>query len=107
MPEVILCSPLSVGERIIGVIAVQDYRKQDAYVSSDIEILHFISNQVALAIERKRNEVQINNQNARLKAIFESGSHLMWSVKPRIINLLLLTRTLPIFRSDNWGFTRS
>jgi len=80
MPEVILCSPLSVGDRIIGVIAVQDYRKQDAYVSSDIEILHFISNQVALAIERKRNEVQINIQNARLKAIFDSGSHLMWSV---------------------------
>ena len=80
IPEVILCSPLSVGDRIIGVIAVQDYRKQDAYVSSDIEILHFISNQVALAIERKRNEVQINTQNARLKAIFDSGSHLMWSV---------------------------
>ncbi|MGV3505348.1 MAG: PAS domain S-box protein [Adhaeribacter sp.] len=80
MPEVILCSPLAVGDRIIGVIAVQDYRKPDAYVSSDIEILHFISNQVALAIERKRNEVRINNQNARLKAIFESGNHLMWSI---------------------------
>ncbi|QIX60167.1 PAS domain S-box protein [Hymenobacter sp. BT18] len=80
MPEVMLCSPLSVGERIIGIIAVQDYQKADAYASSDIEILHFISNQVALAIERKRNEVQINKQNARLNAIFESGNHLMWSV---------------------------
>ncbi|MCR5886553.1 PAS domain S-box protein [Hymenobacter sp. J193] len=80
MPEVMLCSPLSVGDRIIGVIAVQDYQKADAYASSDIEILHFISNQVALAIERKRNEVQINKQNARLNAIFESGTHLMWSV---------------------------
>ncbi|MCC2546550.1 PAS domain S-box protein [Hymenobacter sp. BT175] len=80
MPEVMLCSPLSIGERIIGVIAVQDYHKADAYAPADIEILHFISNQVALAIERKRNEVQINKQNARLNAIFESGSHLMWSV---------------------------
>ncbi|MBO3270434.1 PAS domain S-box protein [Hymenobacter defluvii] len=80
MPEVMLCSPLSIGERIIGVIAVQDYHKADAYAVGDIEILHFISNQVALAIERKRNEVQINKQNARLNAIFESGSHLMWSV---------------------------
>ncbi|GGF25228.1 PAS domain S-box protein [Hymenobacter cavernae] len=80
MPEVMLCSPLSIGERIIGVIAVQDYHKADAYAAGDIEILHFISNQVALAIERKRNEVQINKQNARLNAIFESGSHLMWSV---------------------------
>ncbi|RSK43542.1 PAS domain S-box protein [Hymenobacter perfusus] len=80
MPEVMLCSPLSIGERIIGVIAVQDYQKADAYAPTDIEILHFISNQVALAIERKRNEVQIQKQNARLNAIFESGSHLMWSV---------------------------
>ncbi|CAN5742154.1 hypothetical protein BH24BAC1_BH24BAC1_09720 [soil metagenome] len=79
-PKVMLCSPLAVGERIIGMIAVQDYKKEDAYVSTDIEILHFISNQIALAIERKRNEEQINIQNARFKAIFESGSHLMWSL---------------------------
>ena len=80
IPEVLLCSPLSIEDRIIGVISVQDYKKPDAYVHTDIEILHFISNQVALAIERKRNEEQINKQNARLQAIFESGSHMMWSV---------------------------
>ncbi|KAA9332706.1 PAS domain S-box protein [Adhaeribacter soli] len=80
IPEVMLCSPLSIEDRIIGVISVQDYKKRDAYIHTDIEILHFISNQVALAIERKRNEEQINKQNARLKAIFESGSHMMWSV---------------------------
>ena len=28
MPEVMLCSPLSIGERIIGVIAVQDYHQR-------------------------------------------------------------------------------
>ncbi len=80
LPEVILCSPLAIGDRIIGVITLQDYQNPDAYVHTDIEILHFISNQVALAIERKRNEEQINTQNARLNAIFESGSHHMWSL---------------------------
>ncbi|MCC9134914.1 PAS domain S-box protein [Pontibacter silvestris] len=80
IPEVLLCSPLAIGDRIIGVIALQDYQNPEAYVNTDIEILHFISNQVALAIERKRNEEQINNQNARLKAIFESGTHHMWSL---------------------------
>ncbi|WP_205502575.1 PAS domain S-box protein [Rufibacter psychrotolerans] len=80
VPEVMLSSPLSIGERIIGVIAVRDYKNPEAYVSTDIEILHFISNQVALAIERKRNEEQITLQNARLQAIFESGNHLMWSI---------------------------
>ena len=80
IPEVMLCSPLAIGDRIIGVITLQDYHNPDAYVHTDIEILHFISNQVALAIERKRNEEQINTQNARLNAIFESGTHHMWSL---------------------------
>ncbi|MEJ8802245.1 PAS domain S-box protein [Pontibacter sp. H249] len=80
IPEVMLCSPLAIGDRIIGVITLQDYQNPDAYVHTDIEILHFISNQVALAIERKRNEEQINTQNARLNAIFESGTHHMWSL---------------------------
>ncbi|NEM97107.1 PAS domain S-box protein [Pontibacter burrus] len=80
IPEVILCSPLAIGDRIIGVITLQDYQNPDAYVHTDIEILHFISNQVALAIERKSNEEQINNQNAKLNAIFESGTHHMWSL---------------------------
>ncbi|MFD2515019.1 PAS domain S-box protein [Pontibacter locisalis] len=83
IPEVILCSPLAIGDRIIGVITLQDYQNADAYVHTDIEILHFISNQVALAIERKRNEEQINTQNARLNAIFESGTHHMWSLNRR------------------------
>ncbi|GAA4365688.1 hypothetical protein GCM10023185_36210 [Hymenobacter saemangeumensis] len=83
MPEVMLASPLSIGDRIIGVIAVQDYQRADAYAPSDLDVLHFISNQVALAIERKRNEEQIGKQNARLNAIFESGSHVMWTVDTR------------------------
>ncbi len=80
VPEVLLAAPLSIGDRIIGVLAVQDYQRPDAFASSDLDVLHFISNQVALAIERKRNEEQIKQQNARLNAIFESGSHLMWTL---------------------------
>ena len=80
VPEVMLASPLSIGDRIIGVLAVQDYHRVDAYTPGDLDVLHFISNQVALAIERKRNEEQIGRQTARLNAIFESGSHVMWTV---------------------------
>jgi len=80
VPEVMLASPLSIGDRIIGVLAVQDYGRADAYTPGDLDVLHFISNQVALAIERKRNEEQIGKQTARLNAIFESGTHVMWTV---------------------------
>jgi PAS domain S-box-containing protein len=80
LPEVMLVAPLSVGDRTIGVLAVQDYDRADTYAPSDLDILHFISSQVALAIDRKSQEEHLARQNARLNAIFESGSHLLWSV---------------------------
>ncbi|WP_266202495.1 PAS domain S-box protein [Pontibacter kalidii] len=106
VPEVILCSPLAIGDRIIGVITLQDYQNPDAYVSTDIEILHFISNQVALAIERKRNEEQINTQNARLNAIFESGTHHMWSIN-RNYELTSFNRNFAQAFSDRSGYELS
>ncbi len=81
-PEVLAGVPLAVGGRIIGALVVVDYTNPDTYKPTDLDVLHFISSQVALAIDRKRNELQLNRQNARLNAIFESGSHLMWSVSP-------------------------
>jgi PAS domain S-box-containing protein len=82
IPEVLAGVPLAVGGRIIGALVVVDYTNHETYKPADLDVLHFISSQVALAIDRKRNELQLNRQNARLNAIFESGSHLMWSVSP-------------------------
>ncbi|MVN75257.1 PAS domain S-box protein [Hymenobacter sp. HMF4947] len=80
LPAVLLASPLSVGDRTIGVLTVQEYDRADLYTPADLDILHFISSQVALAIDRKGKEEHLTRQNARLSAIFESGAHLMWSV---------------------------
>ena len=51
--------PLKVGERIIGVIAVQSYIPGIHYNQEDMDILGFVSSQVAQAIERKRLEEEI------------------------------------------------
>jgi len=83
LPAVLLASPLSVGDRTIGVLTVQEYDRADLYTPADLDILHFISGQVALAIDRKRQEEHLARQNARLNAIFESGSQLMWNVDRR------------------------
>lgn len=83
LPAVLLASPLSVGDRTIGVLTVQEYDRADLYTPADLDILHFISGQVALAIDRKRQEEHVARQNARLNAIFESGSQLMWNVDRR------------------------
>jgi len=48
--------PLSLGEKIIGVMAVQDYENPAAYGDTELEMLEFVSTQVARAIDKKRSE---------------------------------------------------
>jgi PAS domain S-box-containing protein len=46
--------PLTVHGRPLGVMAVQDYRNEEAYGEEEMKILTFVAGQIALAIERKR-----------------------------------------------------
>jgi PAS domain S-box-containing protein len=80
LPKIWLGVPLKIANRVIGLISLQCYSQNDTYSYKDLELLDFISGQVALAIERKQKEHKIYEQSARLKAIFESSSHLIWSV---------------------------
>ena len=48
--------PLRAGARVIGVLAVQSYSGAVRYRTEDLEVLDFVSTQVALAIERRRSE---------------------------------------------------
>ncbi len=84
MPKVWLGVPLKIENRTTGIIAVKSYDNPNTYSTRDLELLDFISGQIALAIERKQNEEKLHKQTAQLNAIFESGSHLMWSVNKRL-----------------------
>jgi PAS domain-containing protein len=85
IPKVWLGVPLKIENRITGIIAVKCYRSRTTYSIRDLELLDFISGQIALAIERKQNEEKLHKQTARLNAIFESGTHLMWSVNRKML----------------------
>lgn len=85
IPKIWIGVPLILENRTIGVIAVQSYDNKNCYNLNDVELLDFISGQVAISIERKKNEEKINAQNARINAIFENGSHLVWSVNRDLI----------------------
>lgn len=80
IPKIWLGVQLKISNRVIGIISMQCYKQKNTYTYKDLELLDFISGQVALAIERKQKEHKIYEQSARLKAIFESSSHLIWSV---------------------------
>lgn len=79
-PEVMLTAPLRIGDKITGIIGVKSYDNVQTYGPRDLELLEFISGQVALAIARKQSEARLDKQNARLQAIFDSSTYLIWSV---------------------------
>lgn len=80
LPKVWIGVPLRLGSRIIGIVAIHDYETRDKFTIRDLNLLDFISGQIAFAIERKQNEEKIQTQTARLHAIFESSTHLIWSI---------------------------
>jgi PAS domain S-box-containing protein len=85
IPKVMLCVPLKVDNKVTGIIGVKSYERQNKYDIRDLELLEFISGQIAIAIARKQAEDNLSKQTARLNAIFDSSSHIMWSVNRRLL----------------------
>ena len=59
--------PLRVKDTVVGALALYNYNDPFAYSRKDMEILEFVSAQVAAAIERKRVDEEINLNFERLK----------------------------------------
>jgi two-component system cell cycle sensor histidine kinase/response regulator CckA len=58
--------PLVIGDKTVGVLAVQSYAEGVRYGHEDEEVLTHVSREVALAIERKRAQDLLASTNTRL-----------------------------------------
>ncbi|HXH70194.1 MAG TPA: response regulator [Pyrinomonadaceae bacterium] len=58
--------PLRTRSRIIGVLAVQHYEKENAYSQRDLELLAQVGDELALAIERKQTEIELQARETQL-----------------------------------------
>lgn len=54
--------PLKLHNEVIGAIAVQSYSNFDQFDESDIKFLKSVSNQIAIAIDRKNQQIHLDNQ---------------------------------------------
>lgn len=80
LPKVWLGVTIKIEGRPAGVLSIYSYRDASAYNDKDLELIDFVSGQVSLAMEREISGETIENQAARLRAIFESSTHQIWSV---------------------------
>lgn len=83
MPKLWMGVPLRLNNKIIGVIAVKSHSSRVKYEKTDLELLDFISGQIALVVERRRYEDELIANRARLTSIFESSTHLIWTVNKK------------------------
>jgi PAS domain S-box-containing protein/putative nucleotidyltransferase with HDIG domain len=63
--------PLKTQSKPTGVMAVQTYGEDDRLGEAEKDILVFVSNQVAMAIERKRAEEALRESQERFSSAFE------------------------------------
>jgi len=64
--EIWLGVPLKIENKVVGVIAVQSYDDPNLYAEKDLEIISFVSEEIALAIKQKRATDQIK-QDLKIK----------------------------------------
>lgn len=61
-----LGAPLKTTKSTIGLISVQSYDNPNLYTERDLEILAFVSNEIAIAIEKKRSEDILRETHSQL-----------------------------------------
>jgi diguanylate cyclase (GGDEF)-like protein/PAS domain S-box-containing protein len=65
--------PLKRGDRAFGVIVVQSYEESSRYSATDLEILTFVAQHVATALDRKRAADALRASEARFRTLAETA----------------------------------
>jgi PAS domain S-box-containing protein len=61
--------PLKLRDKTFGVLAVQDYHDPKAYGEEEMQILIYVSEQIAIAIDKKRSEEELVKYAKELKEL--------------------------------------
>lgn len=70
--------PLKTPAGPIGVLVVQDYENSDTYSERDVELLSSVADQIAVAIERKRNDDALKLSQERFQLVTQATSDAIW-----------------------------
>jgi PAS domain S-box-containing protein len=80
VPLVWMGVPLMIKDEVIGVIAVQSYTDPCLYNEQDLKIMSSISDQIAIAIDRKRTEDELRESEKKYRYLFNHAPVGMYEI---------------------------
>jgi len=101
--------PLRAGNQTFGVLVVQSYHEDVRFGERDKEILTFVSQQLASAIDHKRHEEALRHSEARYRSLVQSAVYGIYrasidgrflDVNPALIHMLGYDSAEDIVRLD-------
>lgn len=94
--------PLEEGGTTFGVLAVQSYTQGVRYTVQDRELLEFVSDQIAFAIQRKRAEEFVRESGERYRMLFDNNPQPMWVWDAETLRFLAVNQAA----IRHYGYTR-
>ena len=94
--------PLKVGSDAIGVLAVQSYTEGVRFGAEELEILEFVSAQVAMAIERTRAAERVQGSERKYRQLFEGNPTAMFVYDAETLRFLAVNEAAV----RRYGYTR-
>jgi two-component system, cell cycle sensor histidine kinase and response regulator CckA len=94
--------PLKVGSDTIGVLAVQSYTEGVRYGAEELEILEFVSAQVAMAIERTRASERVQGSERKYRQLFEGNPTAIFVYDAETLRFLAVNEAAV----RRYGYTR-
>jgi len=90
VPLIWMGVPLIVRDEVIGVVAVQSYINPDLYNDQDLQVFSAVSDQMAIAIDRKRSEEALQKSEAKYRHLFKNAPAGIYEIdfeKAKFINV--------------------
>jgi len=81
VPVIWMGVPLKVRGEITGVVAVQSYTDPECYTEKDLDLLASVSDQIAVAIDRRQADERLYKSEKRYRTLFEKSKDALLVIK--------------------------
>jgi GAF domain-containing protein len=92
--------PLIIGDRVLGVMAVQSYTTPCAFDRHDLDLLTAIASPVAIAVQNARLFEETQNRAERLAVVNRIAKVASTTLQPEDLMEALCNEIVPAFRAD-------